>query len=456
MFAILDVETTGGNAIHDKITEIAIYLHDGNRVVKEYSSLINPECNIPPFIARLTGISDEMVQDAPKFYEIAKDIIELTEGATIVAHNAPFDYGFISHEYKSLGYTFSRDYLCTVRLSRKLIPGYKSYSLGNLCTSLGIPLFNRHRAGGDALATVKLFELLLSRDPDKTVFSSFTKNDYLNLRFPPEFNRGILDKLPELPGVYYFHNVDNSIIYVGKSTNIRKRVLMHFSNKQTRKAIEMRSCIRDISFEVTGNELVALLLESEEIKHHQPVYNRSQKNSYYNYGIFKSTNENGYTTLTAAKVKGADKPVLITRTHDEATSIIERITEKFELCQKLTGLYSISHACFQYSINRCNGACIGKENATDYNDRVESALKSLEYKNPNFMIIGDGRTSGEKTVVQIEDGRYVGFGYFEPEFTGQSVDILRDLVVPRLDNRDVQRIIRYHLNQKTNDILLTY
>jgi len=231
---------------------------------------------------------------------------------------------------------------------------------------------------------------------------------------------------------------------------------MHFNNKQTRKAIEMRSAIRDISFEVTGNELVALLLESEEIKQLQPVYNRSQKNSYYNYGIFQSINENGYITLNAGKVKSSHKPVLITRTHDEANSIIERITEKFELCQKLTGLYNISHACFQYSINRCNGACVGKEDSLEYNVRVESALKSLEYKNPNFMIIGDGRTSGEKTVVQIEDGRYMGFGYFEPEFTGQSVDILRDIVVPRQDNRDVHRIIRYHLNQKTNDILLTY
>ena len=456
MYAILDVETTGGNALHDKITEIAIYLHDGNQVIKEYSTLVNPECSIPPFIARLTGIDNEMVRDAPKFYEIAKDIIEITEGATIVAHNAPFDYGFISHEYKSLGYTFSRDYLCTVRLSRKLIPGYRSYSLGNLCASLGIELFNRHRAGGDALATVKLFEMLLARDPEAKVFSSFTKNDYLHLRFPPEFNRSILDKLPESPGVYYFHNADNTIIYIGKSNNIRKRVLSHFSNKQTRKAIEMRNNIRDISFEITGNELVALLLESEEIKINQPVFNRANKNSYYNYGIYKRVDENGYLTLFTSKVKNSGRPFYITRTHDEATAILESLVEKHSLCQKLSGLYNISHACFQYSINRCNGACIGKENPEAYNLRVEESIKSLEYQNPNFMIIGSGRTNTEKTVVHIEAGKYVGFGYFEPEFTGQSVDILRDVVVPRQDNRDVHRIIRYHLNHDKRDVLLTY
>ncbi|MBP6334565.1 MAG: GIY-YIG nuclease family protein [Bacteroidia bacterium] len=456
LYAILDLETTGGNAIHDKITEVAVYLHDGTSVIKEYSSLINPECSIPPFISRLTGIDNEMVRDAPKFYEVAKEIIELTEGATVVAHNALFDYSFLAQEYKSLGYTFSRDYLCTVRLSRKIIPGYRSYSLGTLCNTLGIPLHNRHRAAGDALATVKLFELLLSKDPEKIYFSSFAKNDYLNLRFPPEFDRNILDKLPEAPGVYYFHNADNSVVYIGKSNNIKKRVLSHFSNKQTRKAIELRNSIRDISFEVTGNELVALLLESEEIKSNQPLYNRSQKGTFFNYGIFKKQNDAGYITLSSGRVKTSDRPVVITRTHDECKSILEHITEKFELCQKLTGLYDISHACFQHSINRCNGACIGKEDVNIYNDRVNAALKSLEYKHSNFMIIGPGRTSTERTVVQVEDGRYIGFGFFEPEFTGQAIDVLKDVVVPRQDNRDVHRIIRYHLHQKSNDVLLTY
>ncbi len=456
MYAILDLETTGGNAIHDKITEIAIYLHDGYGIVKEYTSLINPECNIPPFISRLTGIDNEMVRDAPKFYEVAKEIIEFTEGATIVAHNAPFDYSFLAQEYKSLGYTFSRDYLCTVRLSRKIIPGYRSYSLGNLCNTLGIPLYNRHRAAGDALATVKLFELLLAKDPEKEIFSSFVKNDYLHLRFPPEFNRSILEKLPESPGVYYFYNADNTIIYVGKSNNIRKRVLMHFNNKQTRKAIEMRNSIRDITFEITGNELVALLLESEEIKVYQPVFNRSQKNSFYNYGVFQEMNQQGYWQLSSGRVRAKDKPIIITRTHDEAKSILEKIALKFELCQKLTGLYEISHACFQYSINRCKGACIGKEDAGEYNRRVEAALRSLDYKHPNFMIIGPGRNDTEKTVVQIEEGKYIGFGFIEPEFAGQSIEALKDAVVSRQDNRDVHRIIRYHLSQKTKDVIVHY
>ncbi len=456
MYAILDVETTGGNALHDKITEIAIYLHDGKTIVDEFTSLINPECNIPYYITRLTGIDNEMVKAAPKFYEIAKDIIRFTEGTTIVAHNALFDYSFITSEYKSLGYSFSRDYLCTVRLSRKLIPGYRSYSLGNLCESLNIPLKNRHRAGGDALATVKLFELLISRDPDKKLINSLVRNDHVHLRFPPEFDRTILDKLPESAGVYYFYNQDNNIIYIGKSNNIKKRVLMHFSNKQTRKAIELRNSIRDITFEVTGSELVALLLESDEIKKRQPLFNRAQKNSICNYAITYQMNEKGYLTLSAERVRGGVNQIYLTKTHEEARSLLENLSEEHNLCQKLTGLYDISHACFQYSVNRCNGACIGKEDPEQYNTRVEKALRSLDYKNTNFMIIGSGRTEGEKSVVMVEDGKYLGFGFFDPDFIGQSIESLRDSVVSRQDNRDVHRIIKGFLNSHTNKTVLTY
>jgi len=456
MYAILDVETTGGNALHDKITEIAIYLHDGKAIVDEFSSLINPECNIPYYITRLTGIDNEMIRDAPKFYEVAKEIVRFTEGATIVAHNALFDYSFITSEYKSLGYSYSRDYLCTVRLSRKLIPGYRSYSLGNLCESLNIPLQNRHRAGGDALATAKLFELLLSRDPDKKLINSAVRNDHLHLRFPPGFDRSILDKLPESAGVYYFYNQDNNIIYIGKSNNIRKRVLMHFSNKQTRKAIELRNAVRDITFEVTGNDLVALLLESEEIKNKQPLFNRAQKNSICNYAITQKINEKGYLTLSAERVRNGVNHVYLTKTHEESRSLLEKLTEKHQLCQKLTGLYDISHACFQYSVNRCNGACIGKEDPDTYNKRVEKALKSLDYKNSNFMIIESGRTGTEKSVVLVEDGRYIGFGFFDPDFSGQSIESLRESVVSRQDNRDVHRIIKGYLNSHANKTVLTY
>lgn len=169
MYAVVDIETSGGRAQVDKITEIAIYIHDGEKIVDEFSTLINPETYIPPFITRLTGINNDMVATAPKFYEVAKKIVLMTEGCLFVAHNAPFDYRFIQEEFKRLGYNYQRQTMCTVRMSRKIIPGMGSYSLGNLCQNLGITINNRHRAAGDALATTKLLELLLVKTENKLI-----------------------------------------------------------------------------------------------------------------------------------------------------------------------------------------------------------------------------------------------------------------------------------------------
>ncbi len=459
-YTIVDIETTGGNSGTDKITEIAIYRHDGEKIVDEFVSLVNPERSIPPYISRLTGITDEMVADAPKFYELAKQIVQITDGAVFVAHNVAFDYGFVREEFKSLGFNFSRDHLCTVKLSRKLIPGFRSYSLGNLCQDLGIGLENRHRASGDALATVKLFELLLQKDDDGIAIGSLTKNDYLNLRFPPNFDKKILDTIPEEAGVYYFHNMDGSIIYIGKSNNIRKRILTHFSNKQTRKAIELRNSIHDVSFEVTGSELVALLLESEEIKTNQPVFNRAQKKMVFNYGIFSDTDEKGYRTIRVAKVTDkkhkVEDPILTTSSANDAQLIIDKLMRQFQLCQKLCGEYKIAHACFGYSLHQCLGACIGKESPESYNERAEKAIESLHYKNPNFMIVGRGRTTNERSIVHVEKGRYLGFGFFDIEFTAPYPDSLRDVITFRQDNRDVHRIIRHFLTKTSQKDILVY
>ncbi len=452
-YAIIDIETTGGKATTDRITEIAVYIHDGNSVIDEFSSLVNPERPIPPYVSRLTGIYDEMVADAPRFYEIAKDIVKITEDCTFVAHNVQFDYSFVRQEFKSLGYTYSRDYLCTVKLSRKIIPGHPSYSLGNLCERLGIRLENRHRAAGDALATVKLFELLLKEDHDFLIERS-VRNDHLNLRYPPDFDRSIVHTLPEDTGVYYLHNEDGSIIYIGKSNNIRKRILSHFANKQTKKAIELRNNIRDISFEITGNELVALLLESDEIKRHQPIFNRLQRKTLFNFGIIEETDDNGYRRFKTARIKPETDVLLAAASMEEAKQLLDRLVQKHRLCQKLCGLYPAVHACFKYSIGQCDGACTGKEAPENYNRRVEEALESLHYKHDNFLIIGDGRRNDELSVVQVENGKYIGYGFVDREFAGDGIDTLLEAVHPRMDNRDIQRILRHFVNQgKTKQIL---
>ena len=452
MYAIVDIETTGGNASLEKITEIAVFIHDGKKIVDQFSTLINPERFISSFITRLTGIDNEMVSNAPKFYEVAKKIVEITEGKIFVAHNAQFDYSFIREEFKTLGYTFSRDYLCTVKLSRKLIPGFRSYSLGTLCGNLGINIENRHRASGDALATVKLFEMLLERDRDDHILKS-VRNDYLHLRFPENFDIKLIEKLPEATGIYYLYNQDGEIIYIGKSNNIRKRVLTHFANKGTRKAIEMRNAIRDVSFELTGSELIALLYESEEIKKHVPMYNRALRNAHFHYGVFQSMNEDGYITFKTGKINKDRDPVITAHSPDEAKEILESKITKYRLCRKLCGLVDLDYACFHFSINQCNGACIGRENPEAYNKRVKKAIESLQYRHRNFLIVGSGRNEEERSVVSVENGKYLGFGFFNPDFVDSSAETLKEVISSKQDNRDVHRIIRRHLLQNKDNIL---
>jgi DNA polymerase-3 subunit epsilon len=238
MYAVVDIETTGGSARLERITEIAVYIHDGKEIVNEYSTLVNPERNIPYFITSLTGITNEMVEDAPKFYEVAKKIVEITEDNIFVAHNARFDYSFIRQEFSMLGYNFRRRLLDTVSLSRKLLPGHKSYSLGNLCNDLGIKINDRHRASGDALATVRLLELLLEKDRELNQCSLVRNSKASKLHPALDINK--INDLPEEPGVYYFHNESGDVIYVGKSRNILERVNSHLSTNTSSREMEMR------------------------------------------------------------------------------------------------------------------------------------------------------------------------------------------------------------------------
>jgi len=271
LYAIVDIETTGGKFNEEGITEIAIYKFDGHEVVDQFISLVNPERDIQPFVVQLTGINSNMLRNAPKFYEVAKRIIEITEDCILVAHNAQFDYRILGTEFRRLGYDYKRKTLCTVELSKDLIPGQASYSLGKLVRSLGIPVTDRHRASGDALATVKLFKLLLAKDTSKNIIQQSIKVNQKN-KLDSKFLI-ILDKLPTITGVYYIHNADGDIIYIGKSNNIKKRLNQHFLGTNA-KSKKIQKLVSDVTFESTGSELVALLKESEEIKQIKPLFNR--------------------------------------------------------------------------------------------------------------------------------------------------------------------------------------
>jgi len=445
MYAIIDIETTGGSARTEKITEIAVYLHDGNEITGEFVSLVNPERNIPYFITSLTGITNEMVEDAPRFYEIAKTIIELTEGRTFVAHNARFDYSFIRQEYKSLGFNFKRNILDTVALSRKLLPGHSSYSLGNICKDLNIQINGRHRAAGDALATVKLLEILIGKDAEangnRSSLLKSTKISKLN----PKLDITKIEKIPDEPGVYYFYNEKGDLIYIGKSRNLQQRISTHLSNNTTNRAMEMRDLIADIGWETTGSELIALLKESQEIKRNKPVYNRAQRRTGFQWGIFSFVDSNGYLNYRYGQINDNEAPVSVFTSKEKTKSKLSSLVEKYGLCQKLSGLYDTEGACFHYQVGICKGACIGKETPEEYNERASKACEEFIFSRRNFFIIDKGRDIDERCAVKIINGKYSGWGYFNINEMGFGLSAVHDCIVPSGDNSDIQVILKQYL-----------
>ena len=299
-YAIIDIETTGGTANRSKIIEIAIAVHDGLKVVDTYETLINPETSIPPGITQLTGITQEMVVDAPKFYEVAKKIVEMTKKTIFVAHNVRFDYSFVKEEFRRLGFAYTRRQLCTVRLSRQAFPGLPSYSLSNLIRHFKLPCSNRHRAMGDVEATIVLFEKILAKEAGEEQVEDMVNLGVKESLLPKNITLEQLHALPEDCGVYYLHDEVGDVVYVGKSINIKKRVMEHFA-KVTEKARKLQQYVDDISFEITGSELVALLLESYEIKRLRPIVNRAQRRSYFPYVIYQYTDAHGYICLDITK-----------------------------------------------------------------------------------------------------------------------------------------------------------
>jgi DNA polymerase-3 subunit epsilon len=456
VYAIVDIETTGSRPTEDKITEIAIILHDGQKVVNSFTSLINPGRSIPYEITQLTGITNEMVREAPKFHEVARRIVEFTEGKVFVAHNVRFDYSFLKSEFHSLGYNYQRKTLCTVRLSRKLMPGHPSYSLGKLCSSLKIPLTNRHRAFGDAEATSKLLDKMLKLDKPHEL-SAFIEGEIKAQTLPTHISSEQVMALPEETGVYYFHNAQGQVIYVGKSKNIKKRIISHFAmDYKSSKSIEFKNSITDISYEVTGSELVALLLESDEIKRIKPKYNSAQKRTGGLYGIFQEEDKNGYIHLYYDRLAAGKEPLVVLQNYHRAQGFLYRQVEKFGLCLKMCGLHKIKGPCFDYQLRRCKGACINLELAEAYNVRVQEAINSFSFSNENFIIVGRGRSRGEKSVVCVEKGKYKGFGYFEESEGELSLQEIRNYVKSYAHNRDIQKIICGYLKANLADKQIHY
>ncbi len=445
-YAIVDIETTGGSPKSSKITEIAIYKHNGKEIIDEYVTLINPEMRIPPFIVNLTGINNEMVQDSPKFYEVAKDIVEFTKDCVFVAHNVGFDYGIVRHEFRTLGFDYRRPHLCTVRASRYVLPGHDSYSLGKLTRSLGIELIGRHRAGGDALATAKLFTILM--ETDKAGLSTFIQEELNPKRLHPNLDLDVLDEIPNKAGVYRFFNDTNQLIYIGKSIHIKKRIEQHLRNNKTKKGIEMQQEISRIEFELTGSELIALLLESQLIKQHQPLYNRALRKNKFPYGLYHFTDARGYIQFHIARTSSTQEaPLLSFSSRKEGTNHLERMIEQYELCQKLCNTYKTQSSCFRYEIKECKGACVQEESPEEYNARCNDLIDELMMNNDTFYIVDKGRQKGEKSLVYVENGSLRGYGYAPFHFHGLKPKKWDRFIDLTPDDRDARTILKLFLRK---------
>lgn len=417
---------------------------DGQKVVDQFISLVNPEREIQPFVVNLTGISNNMLSNAPKFYEVAKRIVEITDECILVAHNAEFDYRILRTEFRRLGFDYERQSLCTVELSKKLIPGQPSYSLGKLLRSLGIPVSDRHRANGDAQGTVKLFKMLLDKDTNKDIVKDSIRLNPKHQLEPRHLD--ILDGLPSSTGVYYIHKADGEIIYIGKSRNIKKRVNQHFTTTNP-KSKKIQQLVVAVTYELTGSELVALLKECEEIKRNTPVFNRAMRRNLFTHGLFSFVDDNDYINFKIAQVNGKVKPITTFSNLQSGKSFIQKALEDYNLCQKLVGLRSGKSSCFNHEIKVCLGACVRKEPSESYNERARKFIDRNSYHNKNMIIIDRGRDIDERSAILIENGDFKGLGYFNLNYQINNMEILKSIITPMKNNRDTQHIIQSYLRK---------
>ncbi|MEN9686237.1 MAG: hypothetical protein RLZZ28_2023 [Bacteroidota bacterium] len=421
-FAIVDIETTGGFPQQHGITEIAIVLHNGTEVEGRYETLVNPHQPIPPFIANMTGISNEMAAAAPSFEVVAPYIYNLLKDRVFVAHNVNFDFSFVKHHLQEAGFHLQTPKLCTIRLSRKVFPGFRKYGLGHLCRELGIQIENRHRAGGDALATSKVLDLVLQNNGEMVIREMLKKENKDQL-LPPNLPSEQAKLLPETPGVYYFHDVKGKVIYVGKAKNIRKRVSSHFTGLDiSQKRQDFLRNIHSISHTLCPTEFIACLFESVEIKRLWPIYNKSQKRYEQLWGIYLFEDNKGYHRLAIDKKRKYSSPVASFAMLVDAHRMLWKLVKEFELHPVL---------CF---LDQSNPTALPE--VADYNRCVKNALEWMGAQKETFLI-------GEKGgYVLVEEGKFYGMGELPGQTDITDLHQLKRLLVAYPENEVIRSMIR--------------
>ena len=441
LFAVVDIETTGSYASGNGITEIAIVVHDGEKVINFFESLVNPHVPIPFFIQRLTGINNEMVANAPSFREIAAQVNELLQDKVFVAHNVNFDYSFVKHQLKIAGFELDTRKLCTVRLARKVLPGMAGYSLGKLTHQLGIRHTEAHRAGGDALATAELLSIILAKDNGDTIrgmLKGRNRESYL----PPHLPVSELDSLPSSPGVYYFQNASGKTIYVGKAKNLHRRVKSHFSNnKPTRQKQDFIRETSRITYKQCATELMAEIMESAEIRRLWPIHNRSQRGYLAQFALLTYEDQQGYQRFTIEKNRTGYQALYTFNTVQEGERRIKDLMEEFELCPRLCNIP-------YYTDDPAGCDCGIHAVPEDYNRRLLAAVKTLKRSLPTFAFIDKGLDDNEHSCILVMDGVLIGMGYLDYEKSElRNMETLKKNIEPLQDNDHIRNLIFRHATE---------
>jgi len=392
--ACVDLETTGGNAHYNRVIEVGIVVLRGVEVVEEWSSLVNPGTRIPGNIERFTGITNDMVVDAPPFAALRDDILSRLSDRLFVAHNARFDYGFLRSEFRRLDVRFRSPVLCTVKLSRRVDPGVRGHGLDAVMERYALACNARHRALGDARVLADfLARLRAERDPGEldSIVTELTRDAQL----PPQLDPQIAEDLPEGPGVYRFLGEDGALLYVGKSNNLRTRVLSHFaSDHRSSKELRLSRQVRHVDWIETAGEFGALIREARLVKELAPLHNRRLRQSSEAWVIrlrqsgdelradivtLDSAEESPPASRQTATVSGGAAQPLAElhgpfRSESDARRALDELVRANGLCPRSLGLERGEGSCFGFQVGRCRGACCGKEPAALHAARTRMAL----------------------------------------------------------------------------------
>lgn len=445
MYAVIDIETSGGKFGEERIIEVAVFRFDGREIVDQFISLVNPDGPIQPYVQKLTGITPKMVRRAPKFHEIAKRIVEVTEDAVFVAHNVNFDYRVIQDEFSRLGYDFQRKTLDTITHAQRLIPDMKAYGLETLCEALGILNTNRHRADGDARATVKLLSILLAKDTDKKIESLARKRKDTS----PDHNFSELTaSLYNTTGLYYIHDAEGEVIYAGQSHNLRNQIDRHFLATNER-AIQLQTRADSIQIEPTGSPILAKVLEHLELRKLKPELNKKTDKYHLNYGIYIDLDDNDNERVIAVRKVKREQPLIYVADEEVGCKLIAQYCRNFGLNPKDVTV------SFQYE--RVQDA---------YNTTLEAhkirakAPKKRIWRTAmpfvNALLVDKGRKTGEKTVIVMEAGKIRGYGYFELEYQLGNADTVKNLITPITSSTYLSSLIYDHYRKGKFSEIRTY